>query len=289
MRLSPRRELLGVGAATLAVFALGSLGQWQEKLNAALDHYEAWQVDELPLALTVMSLGLAWTAWRRHREAARLLRQNRELARQLLQVQERERQAVARELHDELAQHCTAIRLEAAVAERSAGLPQAVEAAQRAAASAEQLQQGVRRLLRQLRPADLDALGLRAALQVLCAQRAWPACRLSVSGPEPASFGEEVDMAVYRIAQEALSNAFRHAHATAVAVRLDATPGALCLSVQDDGLGFDADTGADTPGLGLLGARERAEALGGRLRVRSTPGGGTQVELWLPLQPGARP
>lgn len=288
---APRRELLWVGAATLAAFALGSLGQWQEKLAAALDRYEAWQVDELPLALTVMSLGLAWTAWRRHREATRLLRQNRELARQLLQVQERERQALARELHDELAQHCTAIRFEAAVAERSTGLAQATDAARRAAASAERLQQGVRRLLRQLRPADLDALGLRAALQVLCAQRAWPACQLSLGGDGPASFGEHVDMAVYRIAQEALSNAFRHAHATAVTVRLEAGPGALQLSVQDDGLGFDTDADIDAPptGLGLLGSRERAAALGGRLQVHSAPGAGTRVELWLPLQGGGQP
>ncbi len=283
MKLSARGDLAWVGAATLAVFVLGSLGQWRERLAGALERYEAWQVDELPLALMVMTLGLAVLLWRRQREVAALLRQNRELARQLIAAQERERQAVARELHDELAQHCTAIRLEAAVAERCTELPQAVAAAQRAAASAESLQQGVRRLLRQLRPADLDALGLSAALQVLCAQRPWPVCRFT--GDEAASFGEGIDMAVYRVAQEALSNALRHAHATAVDVRLMSTPGAVQLSVQDDGLGFDA--AAETAGLGLLGARERAAALGGRLRVSSAPGKGTRVELWLPL--GGRP
>lgn len=278
MKLSARRDLAWVGAASVAVFVLGSLGQWREKLAGVLERYEAWQVDELPLALTVMTLGLAGMLWRRHREAAALLRQNRELARQLIAVQERERQAVARELHDELAQHCTAIRFEAAVAERCTELPQAVAAAQRAAASAESLQQGVRRLIRQLRPADLDALGLGAALRVLCAQRAWPACRFT--GDESASFGSEVDMAVYRVAQEALSNALRHAHATAVEVALATVPGGVLLTVQDDGLGFEPE--ADTPGLGLLGARERAAALGGRLHVHSAPGKGTRVELWLP-------
>lgn len=279
MKLSARRDLAWVGAATLAAFLLGSLGQWREKLAGVLERYEAWQVDELPLALTVMTLGLAVLLWRRHREAERLLQRNRELARQLLQVQENERQAVARELHDELAQHCTAIRLEAAVAERCTELTQAVAAAQRAAASAESLQQGVRRLLRQLRPADLDSLGLSAALQVLCAQRAWPVCRFT--GEPATGFGEAVDMAVYRVAQEALSNALRHAHATAVDVRLSATPQAVLLTVQDDGLGFDPQ--AETDGLGLLGARERAAALGGRLTVTSAPGRGTRVELWLPL------
>lgn len=287
MKLQPRRELLWTGAAALAVFVLGSLGQWQERLSATLDRYEAWQVDELPLALAVLTLGLAGTAWRRHREAARLLRRNRELARQLIQVQERERAALARELHDELAQHCTAIRVEAAVAGRCTALAEAQAAAQRAAASAESLQQAVRRLLRQLRPADLDALGLNAALQRLCAQRAWPACSLRTDVAADASFGDDLDMALYRIAQEALSNALRHAHATAVEVQLTARPDAVQLSVQDDGLGFDA--GAEPAGLGLLGARERAAALGGRLHVHGAPGKGTRVELWLPLPAGARP
>lgn len=283
MRL--RRDMLAVGTATLAAWALGGAWQWQERLSAALDRYEHWQVDELPLALTVMALGLAWQAWRRHREAARLLRHNRELARQLIAVQERERLALARELHDELAQHCAAIRLEAAVAARCMALAPAQEAARRAAASAQSLQDGVRRLLRQLRPADLDALGLAAALRVLCAQRPWPVCRFSVSGDEAASFGDDRDMAIYRIAQEALSNARRHAHATAVEVRLIIAPGCVRLSVQDDGLGFDA--GLHTAGLGLLGAHERAAALGGCLHVHSSPAAGTRVELSLPL--GARP
>lgn len=282
MKLAARRDMAWVGAATLAAFVLGSLGQWREKLAGVLERYEAWQADELPLALLVMTLGLAVLLWRRHREAARLLRQNRELARQLIGVQERERQAIARELHDELAQHCTAIRIEAAVAQRCTALADAVAAAQRAGASAESLQRGVRRLLRQLRPADLDALGLGAALRVLCAQRAWPVCRFT--GEPGPGFGEAVDMAVYRVAQEALSNALRHAHATAVAVQLTALPGAVQLSVQDDGLGFDA--AAQTAGLGLLGARERAAALGGRLTVDSAPGKGTRVTLWLPA--GAR-
>ncbi|MFG6488787.1 sensor histidine kinase [Roseateles sp. BYS78W] len=279
-----RRDLLAVGAATLAVWALGSAGQWRERFSAVLEGYEPWQVDELPLALTVMTVGLAWAAWRRHREAARLLRHNRELARQLIAVQEAERQSLARELHDELAQHCTAIRFEAAVAERCTELAAAQDAARRAAHSAQSLQLGVRRLLRQLRPTDLDALGLAAALQVLCAQRAWPACRFEAADGESMSFGEDVDMAVYRVAQEALSNALRHAHATAVQVQLAVLPGGVRLSVQDDGLGFDAS--AETPGLGLLGARERAAALGGRLDVRSAPGQGTRVELWLPLPIG---
>ncbi|HEY1131664.1 MAG TPA: ATP-binding protein [Roseateles sp.] len=284
MRSDVRRDLLWVGVATFAAYALGSAWQWQEGLSGLLERYEHWQVDELPLALTVMALGLAWQAWRRHREASRLLQHNRELARQLIAVQERERLALARELHDELAQHCAAIRLEAAVAARCTELAQAQDAVRRAASSAHSLQIGVHRLLRQLRPADLDTLGLCAALRELCAQRAWPSCRFGTGADEHGSFGEEVDMALYRVAQEALSNALRHAHATAVDVRLDDSPDGVRLSVRDDGLGFDAD--ADTGGLGLLGARERAAVLGGELRVHSSPGKGTQVELWLPLRRG---
>jgi glucose-6-phosphate-specific signal transduction histidine kinase len=292
-----RSDLRWVFVGTVLTFAVSSVLELQEKLASAALRFEAWQIDELPLTLTALSLGLAWYAWRRRGEAARLLAHNRELAQQLIAVQENERRALARELHDDVAQHCTSIRIEAACIERSRDAAQIVAAAQRSAAAAGLLYESVRRLLRQLRPAELDELGLVAAVQALCDgsdRRGRTRCRFEADASMPL-FGEAVDTAVYRVAQEALSNAMRHAGARCVAVRLSvrfgdgggrprgASDGELILRIDDDGQGFEPST--KIRGLGLLGAAERAAALGGDLQVSSAPGAGTRVCLRLPIAP----
>jgi len=278
-------DLAWVLAAALLTFVLASRLELQERIARLTLRLEAWQVDELPTALVALSLGLAWYAWRRRRESQRLLARNRELAQQLIAVQEGERLALARELHDELAQHCTAIRVEAAYIERSREPAQTAAAAQRAAASAELLYEGVRRLLRRLRPAELDELGLVAALQSLCEScetRSRLRCSFSHRG-RLAGLGEAIDTAVYRVTQEAMSNTVRHAHAQQLAIDLGMDEQGLRLRIEDDGGGFD--TKARSRGLGLLGAAERAAALGGSIEVRSEPGGGTCIELRIPVQP----
>lgn len=278
-------DLAWVLAAALLTFLLASRLELQERITRLTSSLEAWQVDELPTTLVALSLGLAWYAWRRRRESQRLLARNRELAQQLIAVQEGERLALARELHDELAQHCTAIRVEAAYIERSREPAQTAAAAQRAAASAELLYEGVRRLLRRLRPAELDELGLVAALQSLCEScetRSRLRCSFNHRGRLD-GLGEATDTAVYRVTQEAMSNTVRHAHAQRLAIELgvDEDGRALSLRIEDDGGGFDPK--ARSRGLGLLGAAERAAALGGSIEVRSEPGGGTCIELRIPL------
>lgn len=285
LRSAARRDLRWVLVATVLTFAVSSAFELQERIATAALRFEAWQIDELPLTLTALSLGLAVYAWRRRSEAARLLAHNRELAQQLIAVQENERRAVARELHDDLAQHCTSIRIEAACIQRSRDPAQIVAAAQRSADAASALYESVRRLLRRLRPAELDELGLVAALQALCdacGRRGELRCRFEPGAALP-SLGEAVDTAVYRVAQEALSNATRHAGAACIAVRLQLTGGELTLRIDDDGRGFDPAT--HTRGLGLLGAAERAAALGGELQVASARGAGTRLCLRLPLAP----
>jgi signal transduction histidine kinase len=335
LRPVARSDLRWVLVGTLATFAVASAFELQEKLAAAALRFEAWQIDELPLTLTALSLGLAWYAWRRRAEAARLLAHNRELAQQLIGVQESERRALARELHDDLAQHCTSIRIEAACIERSRDATETIAAARRAATAAELLYESVRRLLRRLRPAELDELGLVAALQAACdahERRGAMRCRFEASaagdgdgnddgdgGAEVAGgsaaavndagtavtartggiggiggigagadaaavfppLGEAIDTAVYRVAQEGLANAARHAGARCVALRLQVARGELTLQIEDDGRGFEPAT--RTRGLGLLGAAERAAALGGELQVSSAPGAGTRLCLRLPL------
>jgi glucose-6-phosphate-specific signal transduction histidine kinase len=296
-----RSDLLGVAAVTLGCWLLAAAVELRELSSLWLARYEGWQADELPFAFGVLACGLAWYAVRRRREtqaelllreeaqaqAQALLAHNRELARQLITLQESERLVLARELHDELGQSCAAIRVETAfirngmatAAGDDAGL---LAAAARADAAAQGLYEGVRGLLRRLRPANLDTLGLVAAMQELCeawSERAGLPCIFTAEGlatPLP----DAVNITLYRVAQEALTNVLQHARAGSVRVvlaRLDAHE--VQLMVQDDGCGIDLR--ASTRGLGLLGASERAAALGGTLRL-SSAGPGTRLLLRIP-------
>ena len=278
-------DLLVVIVVPLLVFALASRLELFERYAAWTLRYESLDADELVFVFAALAISLAWYAARRWREARRaqaelaaVLEQNRELARQLMGVQESERRTIARELHDELGQSVTALRAEATLL--------AAPQAQRIGALAEQLSVQVRELLHRLRPAELDAQGLVAAIQALC--EAWES-RSGVAcvfhhGAGADALSEAQNVAVYRVAQEALSNVMQHARASTVRVTLQgaqqAAPGSVQLSVRDDGVGMDAT--APRRGLGLLGAAERAAALGGRLRIDSLPGRGLLLALHLP-------
>lgn len=300
---SPRRgpgDLAWVLAVTACTYGLAVRFEWHEQLGRWLARYEYWQLDELPLALAVLACGLAWYAFRRRREAwvevrrreqaethaGALLAHNRELAQRLISLQESERRMLARELHDEFGQRCSAIRAETAWLRRCAvgdrdGM---LAAARRADNAAHDLNQLVRDLLRRLRPADLDALGLVAALQAQCEaweERSGVSCTFHHEGV-PSSLGEAVDIAIYRTVQEGLTNVMRHARASQVRIRLVRhSPEALQLIIHDDGRGMDV--AAATRGLGLLGARERAAAVGGQLEVSSRLGQGVRLALHVPL------
>ncbi|MEF7613017.1 sensor histidine kinase [Aquincola sp. MAHUQ-54] len=294
-----RGDLLRVLLAAAACYVVSVRIDLHERMVRWFGRYERWQVDELPLTALVLAVGLAWYAWRRMGEvrvelgrrraaeahAAALLAHNRELAQQLIGVQERERLALARELHDELGQGCSAIRVETACLRRCAPAGDTVllAAAARADLAAQTLYQQVRELLRRLRPADLDALGLVAAVQTLCeawSRRTGVACSFEQDGLD-APLPDLVNITVYRVVQESLTNVQRHAQARAVRVllRLDAAQG-LQLAVCDDGVGMDPQ--AATRGLGLLGCVERAAAVGGTLQVVSAPGAGCAMRLALP-------
>ena len=179
-----RRDLVGVALATLATYVLSVAFELHERYVAWMARFEALQVDELPLTFAVLAGGLLWVALRRRREsgaelhrrvqaeahAAALLAHNRELSQGLIALQESERRALARELHDEFGQRCSAIRAEVAWLRRCAAHDRngMLAAAGRADTAAQALHGLVRDLLRRLRPAELDALGLVAALQSLC-------------------------------------------------------------------------------------------------------------------------
>ena len=296
-----RSDLCIVLAVALACYAISMALELSESVVEALAHYERWQLDELPLTGMVFAFGLAWYAMRRRRETeqalslraqaeahvSELLAHNRELAQQLIAVQESERLALARELHDELGQRCSAILIETACLRRCAADDRAslLGAAARADMAAQGLYQLLAGLLRRLRPANLDALGLVAALQELCEsweERSGVACVFHFEAMDE-TLPERINIALYRVAQEALTNVMRHAHANQVRLVLarDDSTGRVSLTIADDGRGMDLARA--TRGLGLLGASERAAALGGELRVESVPGAGVRLMLRIPL------
>jgi len=210
------------------------------------------------------------------------------LASNLANVQEQERRRMAREIHDELGQALTALRMELEHLRRGAGpgTPLA-EGFGRAAGLLDSVHDSLDRVLTALRPKVLDTRGLVAALESLAGtlQRVHRLeCHLEL-GIDEERLDPEQTIALYRIAQEALTNAARHSRATRVEVRLEETAAGMRLTVQDDGQGFDPTAVAGGARLGLLGIRERSRLLGGHCTVHSRPGAGTRIQVEFPCGP----
>lgn len=197
-----------------------------------------------------------------------------------LQAQEEERARVARDLHDEVNQSLTGLllRLEAA---RSAAPPQLEPELAETKALANQAMRELLDLARRLRPTALDDLGLAAAVAGLVERlgEGEIEATIEVDG-EFSDLGDDAQLVVYRVAQEALSNAARHSGATHVAVVLRHDAEGTELTVADDGRGFAFDD--SERGLGIGGMRERALLVGGELTIESRPGAGTTVRLTIP-------
>ena len=203
-----------------------------------------------------------------------------ELSRRLLTAQEEERGRIARELHDEIGQVLTAVRLNLKVVERHSRSASAREAIADCLATVETGIERVRNLSIDLRPPMLDDLGLAAALRWLVERQPLPvslAIDASVGEPPPT-----VSLACYRVVQEALTNVGRHAGATGVRVGLERSTSDLLLTVADDGRGFDPATSPGGGGFGLRGMSERVGLAGGRLEIVSAPGAGTTLRATFP-------
>lgn len=209
------------------------------------------------------------------------------LSRRLVEIQESERQHIARELHDETGQALTSLMLRLGALERA--LPRdglAASGLVEIKYSVEEVIEGLHHLAADLRPSSLDHVGLMPAL-CQYVERMGERHGLEVDFVAMGLDGErlpaEMEITIYRIVQEALVNIVRHAQATQVDVLLERRTGLIKVAVEDNGRGFDVQAGLYTGRLGLIGMRERAEMLGGRLTVDSAPGDGTMVLMEAPL------
>jgi len=224
------------------------------------------------------------------RQSQHLQEQLRHLSRQLLLAQEEERKKISRELHDEIAQTLTGInvRLAALKAEATVntkGLQQKIASAQRMVEKSVDI---VHRFARDLRPTVLDDLGLIPALHTFVktfSKQTRVHVRLTAYAAVEKLDGVKRTV-MYRVAQEALTNVGRHAHASRVEVSIEKLPRAVCLIIHDNGKSFQVERVLHTKTnkrLGLLGMRERVEMVGGRLRIESAPGKGTTIRAEIPL------
>lgn len=200
-----------------------------------------------------------------------------------LSAQEAERRRIAQELHDEIGQTLTAVLLELKRVADHAPEPVRTELHQVQETTRSSLDE-IRRIARRLRPGVLEELGLVSALKALA--REFSTTGLTIEhrfDPHLPELGDEVELVLYRVAQEGLTNAARHASATRVELGLRYRPGMALLTISDDGRGLrDAPEGA-----GIRGMRERALLIGAELTLGTGPLGGTEVRLRVPIRNGS--
>lgn len=257
---------------------------------------QVWTVFGIALAI---SLVIGWLASRhaswlerrlteQHAREERISGDLQRLSARLVHAREEEQRRIARELHDEVGQALSAVKVELAVAERRIERISGARALlAEAQSSADSAIHSVRDLSHLLHPSVLDDLGLVAALDSLVTDFR----RRHHIGVEFLHEGHdhrlqaETERAAYRIAQEALTNIARHAEATTGDVRLTTEPASLTLTIDDNGVGFDVadvERPGKRRGLGLLSIRERVAGLGGTVRIESAPGSGSRIEVTLP-------
>jgi signal transduction histidine kinase len=217
------------------------------------------------------------------REAMRL-----ELLRHTVIAQEEERARLARELHDETAQVLSAFSLNlATLRSLLSGRSESKEILERLANLTRQMSQGLYRLVNDLRPAQLDDLGLPAALKHLAdLMRSRQGLEVSVEilGPRQ-RLDPLVETVIFRVAQEALTNVSRHAQTDRACLRLALSPEEARLSIMDQGVGFNLGEELVPPhGWGLAGMRERVESVGGSFEIATVVGAGTRIEAVVPLK-----
>ena len=208
----------------------------------------------------------------------------RDLSRRLIRAHEDERALLARELHDDVTQRLAVLAIDMGRAELTAADGAQADVMRSVRAELVRLSEDIHSLAYQLHPSVLEELGLVEALRAECERRGRQG-RLAVSmnlESVPAVAGEEAQLCLFRVAQEALTNVARHAGTARASVTLRRADGGLLLAVGDQGVGFDPTRPREGRSLGLASMRERLHLVGGTLDVESSPGRGTTIVAWVP-------
>jgi len=207
------------------------------------------------------------------------------LARKLVEVQENERVNISRELHDEAGQALSSLKLSLGRLERDPDFPDHLRPRLHELKEVtDGILENLHRLAMDLRPAALDHLGLVAALEQYINK--WCTEQLSIEF-KAIGFGDErlsppLETSLYRVVQEAITNTIRYAQATNIGILLERKTGWVKVFVEDNGIGFHPENISTGEHIGLVGMRERAEMLGGRLTIESSPGSGTSIIMEVP-------
>jgi signal transduction histidine kinase len=301
----PKREIIARISERIQDLNRVAVSQEQAQLHAIYAGMRR-QVEVSSGIALVAGLLVAFVVTRRagalerqiHTQMARDGENTRDLQRlsaRLVSIQEEERRAIARELHDEIGQALTAIKVELSVAGKHAAPTEREGMALREArALTDRALQEVRDLSQMLHPAMLDDLGLPETVAwYLNAFSARTGIRIELVRDDlDERLAGEIETCLYRIVQEALTNVARHAQATQCRVYLQRLPGSVILTVEDDGQGFtpsSAQGGAENRGLGLVGIQERVSGFRGELRIETAPGEGTRLTVELPALPRVSP
>lgn len=239
-----------------------------------------WELNQVNAALRVEAL-----------QRAQLEQERIELLRALVTAQEEERHHIARELHDQMGQSLSALRLGLSALAAAPAPKDAITRLQRIVA---QIDDDVHRLALELRPSALDNLGLLTAVQQHVEE--WSTLTgitadVQTIGTDYECIPSEVAIVIYRVTQEALTNVLKHAHARHISVILEARANQVNLIVEDDGRGFDPDASQlkpDAGRIGLLSMRERVALVGGAFTIESEPEHGTSIFVRIPLAPTAQ-
>jgi signal transduction histidine kinase len=295
-KVLPRREAVVGLAKEIATINALNLERERARLRNSQTVLHTFLLQIMATALSIGTCVAMLTIYRvfvlerkhdaQHKQIEDTQKNLRRLSQRLVQAQELERSALSRELHDEVGQMMTGLSMELRNLENlrySEGdaFEQRLNDARRLNADA---MRTIRDLAMGLRPSMLDDIGLEAALQ-------WQGREFSRHTGVPATvtvqgtldhLNDAQQTCIYRVVQEALTNCARHAKAEAVSVALRAQEEHIVLIVEDDGIGFDS-TVSSKGGLGLLGIRERVEALDGKLLISSVPKRGTVVEVAIPI------
>ena len=246
-----------------------------------------WQTEWFHALIAAVIVGLIYWLFRArlaHVERRRLVQES--FARQVIETQEAERQRIARELHDSVGQTLLLVKNHLSLGIRKAEPASPImEDLGQASAEVSQAIEEVRATARALRPVELDRLGLGKALESMLDRiAATTPTRLSSELDDLGKLdGQEVEIQLYRIAQEAITNVLKHSKANEVIVELKREGKNLRLTVQDDGIGFNPECSSLTGGFGLPGMAERARLVGAAFSVKAAPGKGCRLTVTMPL------